>query len=54
MISSIIILIIVVISITILIFTNKNNDIGAIVDRDTLYDMNDYSNYQTTLENRDE
>lgn len=54
MISSIIILIIVVISITILIFTNKNNDIGAIVDRDTLYDINDYSNYQTTLENRDE
>ena len=54
MISSIIILIIVMISITILIFTNKNNDIGAIVDRDTLYDINDYSNYQTTLENSDE
>ena len=53
-ISSIIILIIVVISITILIFTNKSNDIGAIVDRDTLYDINDYSNYQTTLENSDE
>ena len=50
-ISSIIISIIVIISIISLIFINKNNDIGAITDRDTIHSINYYSNYKTTIEN---
>lgn len=50
-ISSIIISIIVIISIISLIFINKNNDIGAIIDRDTIHSINYYSNYKTTIEN---
>jgi len=50
-ISSIVISIIVLISIISLIFISKNNDIGAIVDRDTLHDINYYSDYKTTIEN---
>lgn len=52
-ISSIVISIIVLISIISLIFISKNNDIGAIVDRDTLHDINYYSDYKTTIENTD-
>ena len=52
-ISSIVISIIVLISIFSLIFIRNNNDIGAIVDRDTLHDINYYSNYKTTIENPD-
>ena len=50
-ISSAVILIIVLISIVSLLFVSKNNDIGAIVDRDTIHDINYYSNYKTTIEN---
>jgi len=49
-ISSIIIVFIVLTSIISLIFINKNKDIGAIVDRDTIYDINHYSDYKTTIE----
>ena len=52
-ISSAVILIIVLISIVSLLFVSKNNDIGAIVDRDTLHDINYYSDYKTTIENTD-
>ena len=52
-ISSIVISIIVLISIYSIIFIRNNNDIGAIVDRDTLHDINYYSNYKTTIENPD-
>ena len=52
-ISSAVILIIVLISIVSLLFVSKNNDIGAIVDRDTIHDINYYSNYKTTIENTD-
>ena len=50
-ISSIIVLIIVLVSIISLIFVSKNNDIGAIVDRDTIHTINYYSDYKTTLDN---
>ena len=50
-ISSIIISIIVLISIISLIFINDSKDIGAIVDRDTIYDISYYSDYKTTIEN---
>lgn len=50
-ISSVIISIIVIIGIISLIFINKNNDISAIVDRDTIHSINYYSNYKTTIEN---
>ena len=50
-ISSIIILVIVLASIVSLIFINKNKDISAIVDRDTIHTINYYSEYKTTLDN---
>lgn len=50
-ISSIIISIIVLVSIISLIFVSKNNDIRAIVDRDTIHTINYYSDYKTTLDN---
>ena len=50
-ISSIIIFVIVLTSIVSLIFINKNNDISAIVDRDTIHTINYYSEYKTTLDN---
>ena len=49
--SSIIILIMVLTSIISLVFINKNNDISAIVDRDTIHTINYYSDYKTTLDN---
>ena len=52
-ISSIIISIIVLTSIISLIFINKNKDISAIVDRDTIHTINYYSDYKTTLDNND-
>lgn len=52
-ISSIIILIIVFISIISLIFINKNKDIIGIIDRDTIYTINHYSEYKTTIDNTD-
>ena len=51
LISSIIILVIVLVSIVSLILINKNNDISAIVDRDTIHTINYYSEYKTTLDN---
>ncbi len=50
-ISFIIISIIVLTSIISLIFMSENNDIGAIIDRDTIYDISYYSEYKTTLDN---
>ena len=50
-ISSIIIFVIVLTSIVSLIFINKNNDISAIVDRDTIHTINYYSEYKTTIDN---
>lgn len=50
-ISSIIISFIVLVSIISLVFVSKNNDIGAIVDRDTIHSINYYSDYKTTLDN---
>lgn len=50
-ISSIVIVFIILISIISLIFINKNNDISAIIDRDTIYDISYYSDYKTTIEN---
>lgn len=50
-ISSIIILIILLFSIISLVFINKNNNIGAIVDRDTIYDISYYNSYKTTIDN---
>jgi len=50
-ISSVVISIIILTSIIIFIFISRNNDIGAIVDRDTIYSINHYSNYKTTIEN---
>ena len=50
-ISSIIIFVIVFTSIISLVFINKNNDINAIVDRDTIYTINYYSKYKTTIDN---
>jgi len=50
-ISSIIIFVIVLTSIVSLIFINKNKDISAIVDRDTIHTINYYSEYKTTLDN---
>ena len=50
-ISSIIILVIVLASIVSLIFINKNKDISAIVDRDTIHTINFYSKYKTTIDN---
>ena len=50
-ISSIIILVIVLASIVSLIFINKNKDISAIVDRDTIHTINYYSEYKTALNN---
>ena len=52
-ISSVVISIIILTSIIIFIFISRNNDIGAIVDRDTIYSINHYSNYKTTIENTD-
>ena len=49
--SSIIILIMLLTSIISLVFINKNNDISAIVDRDTIHTINYYSDYKTTLDN---
>lgn len=49
-ISSVVISIIVLISLISLIFINKNNDIGAIVDRDTIHSINYYTDYKTTIE----
>lgn len=50
-ISSIIIFVIVFTSIVSLVFINKNNDINAIVDRDTIHTINYYSKYKTTIDN---
>ena len=50
-ISSIIIFVIVIVSIVSLISINKNKDINAIVDRDTIHTINYYSDYKTTLDN---
>ena len=49
-ISSIIIFIIVLISIMSVVFMS-DNEIGAIVDRDTIHTINYYSEYKTTLDN---
>ena len=49
-ISSIIIFIIVLISIMSVVFMS-DNEIGAIVDRDTIHTINYYSDYKTTLDN---
>lgn len=51
--SSVIISIIVLVSIISLIFVSKNNDIIAIIDRDTIHTINYYSDYKTTLDNTD-
>lgn len=48
-ISSIVISIVIMISIVSMIFINKNSDTGAIVDRDTIYDISHYINYKTSL-----
>lgn len=50
-ISSIIISIIALAGIISLTFINKNNNISGIVDRDTIYAINYYSDYKTTLDN---
>ena len=50
-ISTIIISIIALISAISLILMSKNIDLGAITDRDTIYDISYYSNYKTTTEN---
>lgn len=50
-ISSIIILFIVLVSVISLIFISENNDIGVIVDRDTIHTINYYSDYKTSLGN---
>ena len=50
-ISTIIISIIALISVISLILMSKNIDLGAITDRDTIYDISYYSNYKTTTEN---
>ena len=50
-ISSIIIFVIVFTSIVSLVFINKNNDVNAIVDRDTIHTINYYSKYKTTIDN---
>ncbi|MBQ2909666.1 MAG: helix-turn-helix transcriptional regulator [Bacilli bacterium] len=50
-ISSIIVFVIVFTSIVSLVFINKNNDINAIVDRDTIHTINYYSKYKTTIDN---
>ena len=52
-ISSIIILGVVILSVLSLIFISKNNDIGGIVDRDTIYDISYYSDYVTSVESKD-
>ena len=52
-ISSIIILGVVILSVLSLIFISKNNDIGGIVDRDTIYDISYYSEYVTSVESKD-
>ena len=52
-ISSIIILGVVILSVLSLIFISKNNDIGGIVDRDTIYDISYYSDYITSVESKD-
>jgi len=49
--SSIVIAIVVLISSIALIYINKNKDIGAIVDRDTIYDISYYSDYKTSIYN---
>jgi len=50
---SIVIAIVVLISSIALIYINKNKDIGAIVDRDTIYDISYYSDYKTSIDNTD-
>ena len=50
-ISSIIISIIVLVSVISLVFVSKNNNIDAIVDRDTIHTINYYSDYKTTIDN---
>ena len=50
-ISSIIIFVIVFTSMVSLVFINKNKDISAIVDRDTIHTINYYSKYKTTIDN---
>ena len=52
-ISSIIIVGVVILSVLSLIFISKNNDIGGIVDRDTIYDISYYSDYITSVESKD-
>ena len=52
-ISSIIIVGVVILSVLSLIFISKNNDIGGIVDRDTIYDISYYSEYVTSVESKD-
>lgn len=49
--SSIVITIVVLISAITLININKNKDISAIVDRDTLYDISYYRDYKTSIDN---
>ena len=48
-ISSVIIGIILLISLITIISIKSNNEIGAIVDRDTIHNIEFYSNYKTTL-----
>ena len=50
-ISSIIIFVIVFTSMVSLVLINKNKDISAIVDRDTIHTINYYSKYKTTIDN---
>lgn len=52
-ISSIVISIVIMISIVSMVFIKKNSDIGAIVDRDTIYDISHYINYKTYLDSND-
>ena len=49
--SSIVIAIVVLISSIALIYINKNKDVSAIVDRDTIYDISYYSDYKTSIDN---
>lgn len=50
---SIITIIMIVIASTLIIINNKKEDIGAIVDRDEIYQIDHFLNYQTTLDDKD-
>lgn len=52
-ISSIVISIVIMISIVSMVFIKKNSDTGAIVDRDTIYDISHYINYKTSIDSNE-